>query len=413
MTVAESEATLVQRRTVGVLVASQALGGIGVFTGITVATLLAEDILGDASFAGMTQTAQLVGAAVVAFLLSQVMAIRGRRVGLALGYGLGALGAGLCIVGGAVGSFAVLLLGTFALGSAVATNSQARYAATDLASPRRRARALSVVVWATTIGAVVGPNLVGPAGDVAEAVGLPALTGPFLFSLVGLFAGAGVLWTWLRPDPLLTARRLADGSGGGPSPRVSLRRVWSVVRTRPRAMAAMAAIAVSHSVMLTVMVMTPIHMSHGGADLEVIGFVISVHIVGMFAFSPLIGWLADLLGPSVVLAAGALVLLLAVALAGSAPAGHSAVLAVGLFLLGLGWSCGVVAASSLLVDAVPLIERPGVQGVADLLQGVCAAIAASLGGVVLASWGYSALNGMAGVLAVVVLGSAVVARARA
>ncbi|HEV8055486.1 MAG TPA: MFS transporter [Nocardioidaceae bacterium] len=403
-----------QRRTVATLVVTQALGGVGVSSGIVVATVLAEDLLGSASLAGLAQTTQVLGAAVAAFGLARVMARRGRRVGLVLGYGIGGTGAALCVLSAVVGSFALLLLGTLLLGSATATNSQSRYAATDLAAPSGRARALSVVVWATTVGAVLGPNLIGPAGGLAAAAGLPRLTGAFVMSLVGLALGATYLAVRLRPDPLLVAQELdRAGAASTSAPRTGLRHVWSVVSVRPPALAAMAAMALAHAVMVSVMVMTPLHLDHGGASLEVIGFVISVHVLGMFAFSPLVGVLTDRLGRAPVLGLGAGLLLLAVLLAGVAPEGQSTGLTAGLFLLGLGWSCVLIASSALLVDAVPLLDRPSVQGASDLLMGLFAAAGGAAAGAVVEVWGYGVLNALAGVLAVGVAAAALVAHAGA
>jgi len=399
-----------QRRTVGTLVVSQALGGVGVTTGIAVATILAEEILGSASLAGLAQTTQVLGAAVAAFVLARLMSARGRRVGLMTGYAAGAAGAALCVLAGVLGSFAVLLVGTFAVGWATAANSQARYAATDLADASRRARALAVVVWATTIGAVLGPNLTGPGAALGRALGVPALTGPFVFSIVAVALATVVIWARMRPDPLLLARDIAAAEGEATTGHVSLRHVWSVVSVRPRALAAMSAIGVAHAVMVSVMVMTPLHMHHGDASLNVIGFVISVHVLGMFAFSPVMGWLTDRVGRTAVLALGGSLLLVAVTLAGLAPEGGSTGLVAGLFLLGLGWSCCLIAGSALLVDAVPFAERPGVQGASDLVMGLFAAGGGALAGAVVEMWGYALLNAGAGVLALVVLAAAVVAR---
>ena len=399
-----------QRRTVGTLVVSQALGGVGVTTGIAVATILAEEILGSASLAGLAQTTQVLGAAVAAFVLARLMSARGRRVGLVAGYAAGAAGAALCVLAGVLGSFVVLMFGTFAVGWATAANSQARYAATDLADASRRARALAVVVWATTIGAVLGPNLTGPGAALGRAIGVPALTGPFVFSIVAVALATVVIWARMRPDPLLLARDIAAAEGEATAGHVSLRHVWSVVSVRPRALAAMSAIGVAHAVMVSVMVMTPLHMHHGDASLDVIGFVISVHVLGMFAFSPLMGWLTDRVGRAAVLALGGSLLLVAVTLAGQAPEGHSTGLVTGLFLLGLGWSCCLIAGSALLVDAVPFAERPGVQGASDLVMGLFAAGGGALAGVVVEMWGYALLNIGSGVLALVVLAAAVVAR---
>jgi MFS family permease len=410
MTVVAADRATAQRRTIGTLVVSQALGGVGVTTGIAVATILAEDILGSAALAGLAQTAQVLGAAVAAFVLARLMSLRGRRVGLVSGYGVGGLGAALCVLAGVVGSFVVLMLGTFAIGWATAANSQARYAATDLADAAHRARALAVVVWATTVGAVLGPNLTGPGAALARWLQVPELTGAFVFSVAAVALATLVIWFRLRPDPLLLARDLAAARGEAVSAHVSLRHVWSVVSVRPKAAAAMAAIGVAHAVMVSVMVMTPLHMHHGDASLSIIGFVISVHVLGMFALSPLVGWVTDRAGRSAVLAVGGVVLLLAVTLAGRAPEGHSNGLLVGLFLLGVGWSCCLIAGSALLVDSVPFAERPGVQGASDLVMGLFAAAGGALAGLVVATWGYAALNVAAGVLALPVLAAALVAR---
>ncbi len=401
-----------QRRTVSVLMVSQALGGLGVSAGVAVATLLAEDILGSPSLAGLAQTSQVLGAAVAAFVLARVMAARGRRAGLVVGYGAGGLGAALCVLAGLADSFALLLLGTLTIGSATAANSQARFAATDLAEPDRRARALSLVVWATTLGSVLGPNLAGPGAAVARWVSVPELAGPFIFAALASGLGAAWIALRLRPDPLLLARELARARGEAVHAHASLRHVLGVVRSRPRAAAAMVAIALAHAVMVSVMVMTPLHMHHGGAGLEIIGFVLSVPVLGMFAFAPLLGWLVDRIGRAAVLAAGSVVLLAAVVLAGRAPAGDSPGLTLGLFLLGLGWSCCLVASSALLVDAVPVAVRAGVLGGSDLLMGLFGAGGGALAGVVVAQWGYAALNVAAGVLAAVVMGAAAVARDR-
>jgi MFS family permease len=301
-------------------------------------------------------------------------------------------------VAGVARSFPLLLVATTLLGATTAANNQARYAATDLAPRERRARALGVVVWATTIGAVAGPNLTGPAGRTARVLGLPTLTGPFLFGVVGMLAAAAVVFVALRPDPLLVAREAAVARGVVARPGTSWSRVLEVVRTRPGVIAGVSALALAHAVMVAVMVMTPLHMHHGGASLEIIGVVISVHVLGMYAFAPVVGWAADRFGRSTVLASGAVVLLVALLLSGTAPMGASYRIGAGLFLLGLGWSLCTVAASTLLSEAAPLDARTDVQGAADLVMGVTAAAAGALGGVIVGTLGYPALNVFAAVL---------------
>jgi MFS family permease len=400
----------VQRRTVGVLVVSQSLGGLGTTVGIAVASVLAEEVSGSEALAGMVQTIQVLGAAAASYLLARLMSARGRRFGLVVGYVVGAGGAATCVVGGAVDSFPLLLAGALLLGANTATNYQSRYAAADLAVPERRARALSVVLWATTLGAVLGPNLVGPAGRMAEAWGLPALTGPFVVTVGVALVAALVLWTFLRPDPLLLARTEAGESPTGPRRRTSWARVRELARVHPGIGAAVLAMSASHAVMVAVMIMTPLHMDHGGAELEVIGFVISIHVLGMFFFSPFIGAFADRFGRPAALLAGAVALWAALALAGSSPEGTSLRIGAGLFLLGLGWSCCTVAASALITESTPLESRTDVQGAADLVMNVSAALAGVVAGVVVELLGFGALNVFAGVLVLGVLAAVAVSR---
>jgi len=400
----------VQKRTIWTLVVAQSLGGLGITIGIAVAALLAEEVSGSEKLAGLAQTMQVLGAAVAAFLLAHLMGRRGRRIGLSTGYLIGATGAGLCVVAGVIDSFPLLLFGATLLGATTAANNQARYAATDLARPEKRARSLSMVVWATTIGAVAGPNLTGPAGDGARALGLPALTGPFLFGLVGMLLAALVLTLLMRPDPLLVARQAALGRGAVARGGTSWSRVLAVVRSRPAVASGVAGLALGHAVMIAVMVMTPLHMSHGGATLEVIGLVISVHVLGMFALSPLVGWAADRFGRPVVLSAGAVVLLLALYLSGTAPAGASYRIGIGLFLLGLGWSLCTVSSSTLLSECTPLEARTDVQGAADLVMGLVAAAGGALAGVIVGVLGYAALNVFAGLLVTGIATAAELAR---
>ncbi len=344
-----ADLALVQRRTVRVLVLGQAVGAVGITIGIATASLLARDLSGSESLAGLAQTAQVLGAAVASYLLARLMSRRGRRIGLAAGYLIGAAGAFLAVVAGVVESMLLLMAGAALLGSATAANSGARYAATDLAPADRRARALSTVVWATTIGAVAGPNLTGLSAAVADRLGIPELTGPFAVGSIGMLGAALVVGVFLRPDPLLLARELADEPPATTS-STSWGRVVEAVRVRPALAAAIAGLAGAHAAMVAVMVMTPLHMEHGGSGLEVIGIVISVHVLGMFAFSPLVGLAVDRAGRAPVLAAGGGLLLASLVLSGVSPEGTSWQIFAGLFLLGLGWSCATVAASTLIAD---------------------------------------------------------------
>ena len=363
MTTTQAAPDRVQRHVVSTLVFSQMLGGVGMSAGVAVGALLAEQVSGSARYAGLGGTFQILGAAVIAIPMSRLMAARGRRPGLVFGYVLAAVGAVGLIAAGVLGNFALLLVSSVLFGGATASNSQSRYAAADLAIPNHRARDLSIVVWATTVGSVLGPNLVGPSAPVAQRLGLPTLTGPYVFSVIGLLLAIAVVSLRLRPDPLLEARRrrVADGDDSGPA-HGSVSRGLRVVAGIPAARLGLLTLALGHVVMVSVMVMTPLHMAHGDAGLELIGLVISIHIVGMFAFSPLTGMAVDRFGGRAVAVLGSMILSTATLLASASPEGGSPTLGLGLFLLGLGWSCTLVAGSTMLTAAVPAIERPGRRG---------------------------------------------------
>ncbi|TFV66134.1 MFS transporter [Blastococcus sp. CT_GayMR20] len=400
-TLPDVDVVAVQRRTVAVLSGGVALGGLGVTVGITVGGLLARDVAGTDSAAGLGTTAGVLGAAVLAVPLARISDRGGRRAGLAAGYGVAVLGAVVTVAAAALSSLPLLLVGLFAFGASTACGLQARYAAADLAPPQRRGRDLSLVVWATTVGSVLGPNLAGPGADLGRSLGLPALGGGFAVAAVVLALVAAGLGLLLRPDPLLLARRIGGG-GTGPRPRratgQAVRAVWASSTGR----LGLTTIVVSHSVMVGVMVMTPVHMGHAGGTegttLRVIGLVISVHVAGMYLFSPLVGLLADRAGRTATVAFGGCLLLVAAALAGTAAPGAAWQLGAGLFLLGLGWSCGLIAGSTLVTESVEPDVRPTAQGGTDLLMGLGAAVAGVIGGPLLAVGGFGLVAGVSAAL---------------
>lgn len=439
---AHDERARLQPEVIRALVLSQVLGGLGLASGLAVGALLAEQVSGSESLAGLGITFQVLGGALIAIPVARLMAARGRRPGLQLGYALACAGAALVVLAALVGSFALLLTGMLLFGGGTTSNGQARYAAADLAEPARRGRDLSIVVWATTIGSVLGPNLVGPGKLFAGLVGLPALVGSFVFSLVGFLLAWLVINRLLRPDPLLTSRALERAgraehdarhpassdeltAAGAPEaadsigtarigtasvvadPRDdhdgSLGRGARIVRSNPTARLGLLTTALGHVVMVSVMVMTPLHMSHGHVELEVIGFVISMHVVGMFAFAPVVGWAVDRWGGRPVAATGGAILTAAALLASRAHTGWSVVLLVALVLLGLGWSCTLVSGSTLLTSSVTTVERPAAQGLGEVVMGLAGASGGALAGVVVGRFGYPTMALGAAVFGVLIL----------
>ncbi|WP_435849824.1 MFS transporter [Streptomyces microflavus] len=378
------------------LVVSQILGGLGVAIGIALAPMLATEVTGSEALSGLAPTASVAGTALLSLPLAALMTSRGRRPGLVLAYLIGALGGALVVLGTVVRSFPLLLLGMAAFGAGSSANLQARFAAADLVGPERRGRAISTVIWATTIGSVVGPNIAAPAGRVFRGTPVPESAGPYLWSAAAFLLAGVVVAVLLRPDPLLTARALAPQSPQGERKR-SLRAGVAAVRESPMAKLALVAVTVSHTAMVSIMVMTPVHLGGHGADLQLIGLVISVHIAGMYAFSPVMGWLADRFGRLSVIGLAVGLLSTAALLAGTAGPRHGQT-ALGLFVLGLGWSAGMIAGSALLTDSVPQEARAAVQGLSDLTMNAAAGIGGASAGVIVAQWGYGPLNAIGAAL---------------
>ena len=400
-----TELARLRRRTTWSLVAGVALGSTGHIAAVTVATIVAQDIAGATALSGAPGATVVMGAAVGAIVLAWVMVRSGRRAGLALGYGVSVVGALIATVAIVAASLPTLLVGTLLIGFGNASNQLSRYTAADLYPADRRASAIGVVVWGATVGAVVGPNLVAPAGKLAIALGLPELAGAYLLPMV--FVGAATVLTLiaLRPDPYELADRPEPRGPSGPTTAASLA---SVLR-RPNVPVAMVALVTGQVVMVLIMTMTPLHMAGHGHDLAAVGLVISGHTFGMFGLSPLSGRLTDRLGSVPVILAGLAVVAGASLLAAAAPPDGGVVLFLALFLLGYGWNLGYVAGSALLTTGLSLEERTRLQGLTDALIWSSAA-AASLGsGLVVAAASYAIL-GLLGAALVVVPILLVVAR---
>jgi len=388
----------IQRRTVLFLTLAQIFSGIATGAAFSVGSLLAVDLSGSEAWAGSVSTTVTLGAAIASALLIRLAVARGRRITLSTGLAAALVGALLMILAAATRQFWLLLLASLLVGAGTSVNLQARFAATDLSEPRHRGRDLSLIVWMSTVGSVAGPNLIGPGESLADAIGIPALSGVFVISAVAMVLGLLVIWIGLRPDPLLLAREL-EPAGTAPA-RPSFRDGLRALARYRRAGGGLIAMLVAHFSMVAVMAMTPVHLLHHGAEVTVIGLTISLHIAGMFALSPVMGLLADRLGPISVAVGGMAITVAAVLIAGfSGP--DATVTTIGLVLLGVGWSAATVAGSTAVVDAVPRDVVVAAQGVADTTMSLAGALGGVLSGIVLAWVGYAGLGIVCAILAIV------------
>ncbi|MDA8887155.1 MFS transporter [Pontimonas sp.] len=403
----ERDLEVLQRRVRRILITGQVMAGLGMGATLSMGAILASRLSGSEAWSGMAATMSTLGAALAAVPLARLAGRSGRRISLFTGALLAASGAIVTIVSTMVAFFPLLLVGLALIGVGTAVNLQSRFAATDIANDRTRSRDLSLVVWATTVGAVSGPNLITPGEALGSFLGLPELAGPFVFTLAAQTLAAVVYFVGLRPDPLLLARELArdpNGAGAkslGPS-------VDNVVVART----AIISIALSHATMVAVMAMTPVHLVHHGASLAIVGFTISLHIAGMYALAPVFGILSDRIGRIPTILVGQVILLASLLFTGFGSENELAVV-IGLVLLGLGWSAATVAGSTLLSESTIIEKRAARQGVSDLVMSGAGAAGGALAGVVLAFLGYSGLSFVALALVASVVARITLTRAKA
>ncbi|MCU1542172.1 MAG: major facilitator superfamily 1 [Microbacteriaceae bacterium] len=393
-----------RRRTRAVLVSGQILAGLGMGSTLSVGALLAASLSGSSAFSGMAATMSTLGAAAAAIPLATLAGKRGRSPALATGALGAALGALFCIVAAVVAFFPLLLLGLALVGVGTAVNLQSRFAATDLSLPNSRGRDLSIVVWATTIGAVSGPNLIAPGDDLGVALGLPPLSGAFLFTIAAQALAAILYLVGLQPDPLVIATELGRTAPVVPG---AVTAMGNPIGVR----VGMVSISLSHATMVAVMAMTPVHLTDHGATLAVVGFTISLHVGGMYALAPVFGVLSDRLGRVPTILTGQALLAASLCMTSLGAESESWVM-TGLIFLGLGWSASTVAGSALIAASADPSTRTRTQGRADLLMSGSGALGGALAGVVLAMLGYGGLSTVALVLVVVVVATLVPNRRR-
>ena len=390
---ARTERDRLQSRTLRVLMGSQIFGGMGLVAGYIPSALLAKEITGNATLAGLAAAMLSVGTTSASFPLAAHMHRHGRRPGLRSGY-LIALAGAIAAFGSAVLSFyPLLLVGVALIGTGNACNLAARYAAADLATDDRRASSISVIVWATTVGSASGSYVaLALATALAVTVGLPELGGPYVLSAIVFAVAALVVHVKLRPDPLVVSGGLSDETHRSESRLAELRRAAALIVASPRARIAVAAMIVSQVVMVAVMTMTPLHMDDGGQPAAAIGLMMTIHILGMYAFSPIVGVLSDRFGRLPMIGVAAVLLLAGSEFAARTSPADSLGVMVGNFLIGLGWGFGVIAGSSLLTESVSLEDRVSVQGAADLVMSGFGAAGGLSSGAVVALASYADLG---------------------
>ncbi|MED1793092.1 MFS transporter [Brevibacillus nitrificans] len=392
------------KRTLMIVVLSQIFGGAGLAAGVTVGALLAQDMLGSDSFAGIPSALLTLGSAVAALLVGRLSQRAGRRIGLAAGFIAGGIGAVGVVLAAVAHSVPLLFLSLLIYGAGTATNLQARYAGTDLALPNQRATAVSTAMVSTTFGAVAGPNLVEVMGGFATSIGVPALAGPFILGAAAFLLAGLVFLLFLRPDPLLVANAIAKAQKSEQGSQSDVRTSMGKAGSNGRGIIVGATVMIlTQIVMVAIMTMTPVHMKHHGHGLSEVGLVISIHICAMYLPSLLTGVLVDKIGRTAMSFASGAILLLAGLTAALAPADSMFLLVTALALLGLGWNFGLISGTALIVDATDPTSRAKTQGSIDVLVALAGASGGALSGMVVASSSYATLSLAGGFLALLLI----------
>ncbi|WP_442916888.1 MFS transporter [Lysinibacillus sp. 54212] len=380
------------KRTLIIVLMSQMFGGAGLAAGITVGALLAKDMLGTESVAGLPSALFTLGSALAAFIVGRVSQRFGRRYGLSFGFIAGGIGALGVILAANINSIALLFIALFIYGAGTSTNLQARYAGTDLASEKQRATATSIAMVATTLGAVAGPNLVTPMGKVATAINMPALTGPFMLAAVAYILAGLTLFFYLRPDPLLVAKAIADRQQ-----KIQQQTSKTVFAEQNKLnkigiFVGALVLVLSHVIMVAIMTMTPIHMQGHGSSMSAIGMVIGLHVAAMYLPSLGTGLLVDKMGRTFVVIASGVTLALAGLLAAFAPGDSLFWLTIALMLLGLGWNFGLISGTAIIIDSTTIHTRAKTQGSVDVWVALGGSAGSLLSGVIVAYSSYAYLG---------------------
>ncbi|MFD1929116.1 MFS transporter [Sporosarcina siberiensis] len=381
------------KRTLIVVVMSQIFGGAGLAAGVTVGALIARDMLGLDSFTGVPSALFTFGSVLAAFTVGRISQRFGRRYGLSLGFITGGIGAIGVIAATTMGNIPFLLVSLFVYGAGTATNLQARYAGTDLANDNQRAKAISIAMVSTTVGAVAGPNLVTPMGNFAMTLGIPALAGPFILAAAAYIVAGLILFIYLKPDPFLIAKAIAeeqekrDGLEGIDDSKVLNKKV-----NRIGIIVGALVLVLSHFVMVAVMTMTPIHMQNHGTGLSAVGMVIGLHIAAMYLPSLGTGYLVDKFGRSVMVVVSGITLSLAGLTAAFAPGDSLVWLSTALILLGLGWNFGLISGTAIIVDSTSMKTRAKTQGSVDVWVAIAGTTGSLMSGIIVAFSSYAILG---------------------
>ena len=396
---------------------------IAVFTLLSIAGGV---IAGTDAAAGIPSTVMTFSQSMMAFVFGMYMGRFGRRIGLTTAYGISTVSALIGVIAVYFGLFPLLLVSAAGMGMGRSGADLSRFAAGELFPEQQRARMIGRIVFAGTIGAIFGPLLVGPGGQLASLLGInpnvtlvltqtqfmqnitPAAnysqltTGPWLIATIMYFLSFIITFVFLRPEPALVAKQYNDDEPLKNDALPDEGRSLGELLHLPDVQLAIIAMLISQTVMVTLMTITPWHMHQVNHPNTAVSLVISAHTLGMFGLSALTGYLIDRYGRVQMMVIGAITLIASAIIAPLST--QLPYLVFALFLLGLGWNFGYIAGSSMLADALRGREKNRVQGFNDMLVAFSAGLGTLSSGFLFDFGGYLLVSIGGGLLAFVLMG---------
>ncbi len=390
--------TAITRRITTTLFITKSLHSTALVGLLTVTPIIAVNLTGNDIAVGLPATLVLIGRAIAAYPIGWLMDRLGRRTGLNVGFLVAIFGMSLSAIAVVNGILWLFLSGSFFLGMSRSAVEQMRFIAAEVQPEGRRAHAIGLIAFSSTIGSLSGSLLMDTSPNLTVLIGIPILAIPFVLAVVLMFIGLLLNQLFLHPDPLDVSRKLEASNTQTETKQVGSARSMRQIFVQYEVILAAGVMAISWLGMTVVMQVTPLHMNYEGYQVPTISRAVMIHSLGMFAFSSVTGWLTSSIGRLPVVAIG-IVLLIIAGICGCF-AQTLITLYIAVFLLGVGWNFCYIAGSAMLSDQLQSEERGRAQGVSEAFIGVTAAIGSVTSGFVYASYGYMGSN-------LIVIGSSV------
>lgn len=382
--------SLIKRNTAYFAVA-QVLQGSGnqLLTAVGAVTVLA--ITDSALLTGVGVSMLQLSRIAISYPLGKIADTYGRRPAMLVGLFMGLSGAPILAVATLWESLLLFMLGAFVFGLGVGATQQLRVGVTDMYPGSRRGEALGYLLTGSLVGSIVAPLLIFASSKLSDRFGVNELTMPWLLAPLVIVPAVFAILA-VRPDPKEIALNLASYWPGVAQTARTVRGKMSYrdfVKSRPRLTATVCYMP-AQGVMSMIMAATPLVLTKSGHSLTFISLAVTIHVLGMFAFSIPLGRLADRVGRTKVIWGG-----LATSAAGALMMPVTelfATITFGGFLVGVGWSAAFVGATAIIADTTAIEQRGRAIGLNDMAAAMFTIGLPLLGGLIAQTLGLMAVG---------------------